>query len=83
MEPSDGPDSESPYLKGKTLEELIDDLGKPVGQPRSETHEMMKAAISAKMNERLATPRKWALVALGAVVVSACAAVASAVAALA
>ncbi|HLM10071.1 MAG TPA: hypothetical protein VK307_10190 [Thermoleophilaceae bacterium] len=74
-------DFESPYLKGKTLEELIEDLGRPIGSPGSVTHEMMKAAISAKMNERLATPRKWAMVALGAAVISAGAAVASAVAA--
>lgn len=72
-------DFENPHLKGKTLEELIDDLGKPVAEPGSIVHEMLKAAITARMAERLATPRRWAIVALIAAMVSAGAAAASAI----
>lgn len=74
-------DFENPYIKGKSLEELIDDLGAPIGLPGSVVHEMMLAAIQVKMQERLSTPRRWAFVALGAAVLSAMAAVASAIAA--
>jgi hypothetical protein len=65
-------------VKGKTLEELVDDLGS-VAQPGSPTWEVIGAAIEVRMAERLATPRKWAMVSLAAAVVSAAAAVTQAV----
>lgn len=61
---------QSEYLRGKTLEQLIEDLG-TVAQPGSVVHEMVMSAIQAKMVERLATPRRWAWVASIAAVVSA------------
>jgi hypothetical protein len=74
---------ENPYIKDKTLEELIDGLCPPSGYPApgSPIHEVMKAAAQAKMVERLAAPRRWAGVSLASAVVSAAAAVVSAVAA--
>ena len=68
----------SAYLKDKSLEELIEDLGK-VAQPGSSTHEMIRAAVQAEMMKRLAAPRKWTWV-TAAAVVSALAAVASVIA---
>lgn len=79
-------DFENPYIKGKSmsfkgksLDELIDALSK-TAEPGSAVHEMMKAAIQAKMVEQIAKAQKWAGVALGAAVVSAIAAVASVIA---
>ena len=72
-------DFENPYIKGKSLEEVIDALPK-TAVAGSDIHEMMKAAIQAKMVEQLAKPQKWAGVANGAAVVSAIAAVASVIA---
>jgi hypothetical protein len=76
------PDFENPYIKDKSLEELIDALPK-TAEPGSAVHELMKAAIQVRLAERLATPRRWALVALVAAVLSAAGAVASAIAAFA
>lgn len=73
-------DFENKYLKDRSLEDLIDALG-GTAEPGSRTHEMMKAAIQAKMVERLAAPKRWATVAAIAAVTSAGGAVASAVAA--
>jgi len=71
-------DFESPAIKGKSLEELIDGLiDKEFGvgpQPGSVVHEQMKLAIQAKMIEQLAKPQRWAGVALVAAVVTAIAA---------
>jgi hypothetical protein len=72
-------DFENVYIKGKSLEELIDALPK-TAEPGSSVHETMKAAIQAKMVERLAAPQRWAWVAMAAAVVSAIAAVASVIA---
>ena len=72
-------DFENEYIKGKSLEQLIDALGLPTAMPGSVVHETMKVAIQAKMVERLAAPKRWAAVSLVAAVVSACAAVVSAV----
>jgi hypothetical protein len=66
---------------GKTPEEAIEHLEKSWAPPGSREHEMIKAVIQAKMVERLATPRRWAFVSLGAAVASAGAAVASTIAA--
>lgn len=76
-------DFENQYIKGKTLEQLIDglmdpDLGVGTAMPGSVVHEMMKLAIQAKIAERLVQPRRWAAVSLGAAVVSALAAATSA-----
>ena len=73
-------DFENPYIKGKSLEELVDALS-GTAEPGSATHEVIKAAIQVRMAERLATPRRWAIVALIAAVLSAAAAIASAIAA--
>jgi len=43
---------ENEHLKGKSLEQLVDDLGKPVAEPRSTIWEMYRAAIDAKIAER-------------------------------
>jgi hypothetical protein len=46
-------DFENPYVKGKSLEELIDDLGE-VAEPHSSTWHVIRAAIEVRMAERLA-----------------------------
>ena len=76
---------EHPLIKGKNLEELINGLidtesGMPTAEPGSVMHELMKAAIQAKMVEELARPQRWAGVSIAAAVVSAIAAVASVIA---
>jgi hypothetical protein len=81
-------DFQNEYIRGKSLEELIDglidrDTGMATALPGSVVHEVMKIAIQAKMVEQIAKPQKWAGVAIGAAVVSALAAVASSVAAFA
>jgi hypothetical protein len=76
-------DFENAYIKGKSLEELIDDLGRPVAEPGSVVHELYKQAIYVRMAERIATPRRWAAVSVAAAAISALAATVSAVAALA
>jgi hypothetical protein len=48
--------------------------------PGSVVHETMKAAIQAKLVDRLARPQRWAWVSMAAAVVSALAAVASVIA---
>jgi hypothetical protein len=78
-------DFENQYIKGKSLEELIDGLTDPnsglaTSYPGSPVHEITKLAIQAKL-ERLAAPKRWAAASFGAAVVSDLAAVASAVAA--
>jgi hypothetical protein len=79
-------DFEHPLIKGKNLEELINGLvdkesGMPTAVPGSVMHELTKAAIQAKMVERLAAPKRWAAAAAVAAIVSALAAVVSAIAA--
>jgi nitrogen regulatory protein PII-like uncharacterized protein len=74
-------DFETAYLKGKTVEQLIDDMAEPAAMPGSVVHEAMRAAIATKLAERVAAPRRWAMVASLAAVVSAAAAVVSAIAA--
>jgi len=74
------PDFENEYIKGKSLEQLIDALP-GTALPGSQIHEMMIAAIHVKIAERIAAPQKWAIIATIAAVVSALAAVASVVAA--
>lgn len=72
-------DFENVYIKGKSLEELIDAL-MPTALPGSAVHETMKAAIQVKMIERLAAPQRWASVSMVAAVVSAVTAAASVIA---
>lgn len=79
-------DFQNEYIKGKSLEELIDGLfdkesGMATAFPGSPVHEIMKAAIQAKMVEQIAKPQKWAAVSIAAAVVSSLTAVASTVAA--
>jgi hypothetical protein len=74
-------DLQNPYIKGRTLEELIDALG-TTSEPGTIVHEPMKAAVQAKMVERLAMPRQWAVVSLGSAVVSSVGAAVSAIATL-
>jgi hypothetical protein len=74
-------DFENEYIKGKSLEKLIDSLGQAYPEPRSVVHEMVKAAIQAKLVEEIAKPQKWAAVAGAAALVSALTAVVSTVAA--
>jgi hypothetical protein len=71
-------DFQNAYVKGKTLEELVDALY-TTAQPGSVTHEVIKAALYVRLAERLATPRRWAMIAIIAAVVSALGAVGSAV----
>ena len=47
---------ENPYVKGKSLEQLIDDL-QGTALPGSQVHEVMKAAIQVRIAERLAAPQ--------------------------
>lgn len=69
------------HIRDKSLEELIDGLGRlEFGEVDSPVFEMTKAAIQVRLAERLAAPRRWAMFAAIAAVVSA-AAVASAIAA--
>jgi len=75
-------DFENPRIKGKTLEEMIDDLGtQDAGQVGSPVFEMHKAAIQVHIADRLASPRRWAIAASIAAGISAIAAVVSAIAA--
>ena len=71
---------QDPYIAGKSIGELLDDLGR-VAEPGSVRHEQIRATLQARMVQELATPKRWASVAIGAAVVSSLAAVASAVAA--
>ena len=71
---------EDPYIAGKSVGELLDDLGK-VAEPGSLRHEQLRAALQVRMVEQLATPRRWAHVAIAAAVLSSLAAVAPTVAA--
>lgn len=78
-------DFQNEYIRGKSLEELIDglidkDTGLATAFPGSVVHEVMKVAIQAKMVERLAAPKRWAAMSGAAAVVSAIAAVASVIA---
>jgi hypothetical protein len=68
-----------PYLH-KSLEELLEDLGRPVAQPGPVTHEQIKAVIQVRMMERMARPSRWALVSIIAACVSAAGAVAAVIA---
>ena len=52
-------DFKNEYIKGKSLEELIDDLGKPVATPSSVLWETIRAAIEVRIAERLIKPRFW------------------------
>jgi hypothetical protein len=72
---------ENPHLQGKSLEQLIDELGDGTAQPASAVAEMYRAAIQAKLAERLAAFRRLATIAVIAATVSVLAAAASAVAA--
>ena len=74
--------SRIPTSRGKSLEQLIDDL-QGTALPGSQVHEVMKAAIQVRIAERLAAPQRWAIIAAGAAMISALAAVASAIAAFA
>jgi hypothetical protein len=74
-------DFENEYIKGKSLEELIDSLAGGVIEPRSPAAEATRAAIQAKLVQQLAKPQKWASVSLVAATVSALAAVGSMIAA--
>ena len=47
-------DFQNERLRGKNLEQLIDELGDPVAQPGSIVWEMYRAAIDAKIAERQA-----------------------------
>ena len=74
-------DFENEHLKGKSLEQLVDELGGGFVNPQSVVGEAMKAAIQARMVERLAKPQKWANVSIAMAVLSALAAVGSTIAA--
>jgi hypothetical protein len=51
-------------LRGKSLEQLVEELGSlEAGEPHSVTWEMYRAAIDLKIAERVAAPRKWAMIA--------------------
>ena len=67
-------------MKGKSLEQLVDELA-GTAIPGSPIHEVQKAAIQVRIAERLAAPRRWAMIAALAAGVSALAAVAAAIAA--
>jgi hypothetical protein len=48
------PEFQNERLKGKSLEQLIDELGAPVAEPGSVVWETYRAAIDAKIAERQA-----------------------------
>ena len=73
---------EADYLRGRTVEQLVDQLTDPTGAPvGSHAYEATRLAIAAKLSDRLAAPRRWAVAAAIFAGISAGAAVASAIAA--
>lgn len=63
-------DVEHGLLKNRSASELIDALAKGEAQPDSGVGRAQQMAILALLIERAATPRRWALVAVGAAVLS-------------
>jgi hypothetical protein len=73
------------YIRGKSLEELIDglidpEIGVATSNPGSPVYELTRLAIHAKLVDELARPQRWAWWSMAAAVVSAIAAVASVIA---
>ena len=73
-------DFETVYLRGKTVEELIDQLADSGPVPGSPLHEVLRLAIAAKLADRVATPRLWAMAAAIAAAISAATAIVSVIA---